>query len=191
MTGLIFITIVALIIVGLFGGLLYLGYLPFRNRLLKSGRLTNKLNEQINRTYIFLLGLLVVFLVYNRDYRSPSKERLEKSSKIKLPTDFKVLKDEYQDMWQDYCIVFDIQMDQKSSIELIESIKKSAFYNPNAFHNGIWKETDFISVDSVKAVWSKSSSGYDFSRPYDRTTYSITFDTLTNKLSYNECADQK
>ena len=189
MSQLLIITIFTLMIVGLFGGLLYLGYLPFKKQLLKSGRLTNKLSRQINLTYIILLGLFVVFLVYNRDYRTPSKERLEKSSNIILPIDFKVLKDEYQDMWQDYCIIYEIQLERKSSIEIIKYIKKSVFYNPNSFHNGIWKEADFVKVDSVRAVWSKSAIGYDFSRPYDRTTYFITFDTLTNKLLYNECAD--
>lgn len=189
MSQLLIITIFALIIVGLFGGLIYLGYLPFKKHLLKSGRLTNKRNRQINLTYIILLVFSIVFLVYYWDYRTPSKERLEESSRIKLPTDFKVLKDEYQDMWQDYCIIYEIHLERASSIELIGCIKKSVFYNPNSFHNGIWKETDFVKVDSVRAVWSKSPIGYDFSRPYDRTTYFITFDTLTNKLSYNECED--
>ena len=41
----------------------------------------------------------------------------------------KVLKDEYQDMWQDYCILYDIQLDNNSMPVLIENIKASKFYN--------------------------------------------------------------
>lgn len=185
----IFFIIIVVIVIGLFGGLLYLVYLPFKKRLKKSGKLTDKLNRQINWTFILLLCLVGVVLYCFKDYRTPSKDRLEEASKIKLPPDFKVLRDEYQDMLQDYCILYDIQFDNKSTQELIKNIKASKFYNANAFHKALWNESDLITADSVQAVWCKSEKGYDFSRPNDRTTYYITLDTLTNKLSYNECSD--
>jgi hypothetical protein len=182
----IFLIIIPL---GLLGGLLYLIWLPFKKRLQKSGKLTDKLSSRINWTFLILPCIIGVVLYSFKDYRTPSKERLEKVSDIKLPINLKVLKDEYQDMWQDYCILYDIQLDNNSMPGLIRNIKSSKFYNKNCFHNGAWAEKDFISVDSVKAVWSKSPKGYDFSRPYNRTTYYIELDTVTNILKYNECAD--
>jgi hypothetical protein len=92
-------------------------------------------------------------------------------------------------MWQDYCIIYEIQFDKRSSDQLIKTIKSSAFYNSKSFHNIIWSDSDLIIVDSVKAVWCRSPKGYDFNRVNGGTTYSINFDTLTNKLEYNECAD--
>ena len=185
----IFFIIIVVIAIGLFGGVMYLIYLPIKKRLIKSGKLTDKLNRQINWNSIFSLCLLGVVLYSFKDYRTPSKDRLEKISNIKLPTDFKVLKDEYQDMWQDYCILYDIQLDTNATTELIKNITTSKFYNKNSFHNAAWTENDFIAVDSVKAVWCKSPTGFDFSRQDGLTSYQIELDTVTNILKYNECAD--
>ncbi|HAH26091.1 MAG TPA: hypothetical protein DCL77_20410 [Prolixibacteraceae bacterium] len=174
MTGFVFITIV-FIIVGFFSGLLYLGYLPFRNRLLKSGKLTDKLNRQINWTFILLLCLTGVVLFCLKDFRTSSKDRLEKIADLKLPTNFKVLKDEYQDMWQDYCIIYYIQLDKNSTTEFIKNIKASRFYH--------------MKIDSGKTEWSKSLKGYNFNRQEGHTMYSIELDTVVNILKYNEGAD--
>ena len=178
-----------IIVLGLLGGLLYLIWLPFKNRLQKSGKLTDKLSRRINWTFIILPCIIGVVIYSFKDYRTPSKERLEKVSDIKLPEDLKVLKDEYHDMLQDYCILYEIQLKNNSMPKLIRNIKASKFYNKNNFHNEAWTEKDFISVDSVKAVWSKSPKGYDFSRPYNRTTYNIELDTITNILKYTEGSD--
>lgn len=186
----IILTIIVVIAIGLFGGLLYLIYLPFKRRLIKSGKLTEKLNKQINLGFILLLCFLGVLVYFLKDYgRTTSKDRLEKISYVNLPTDFRVLKDEYQDMMQDYCILYDIQFDKNSTTEFIKSIKSSKFYNKNSFHKGAWTENDFIAIDSAKAVWSKSPTGFDFSRQDGLTSYYIELDTVTNILKYNECAD--
>lgn len=186
----IILIIIVVFAIGLFGGLLYLIYLPFKRRLIKSGKLTDKLNRQINQGFILLLCFLGAMVYFFKDYgRTPSKERLEKISNVKLPTNFKVLKDEYQDMMQDYCILYDIQFDKNSTTEFIKSIKTSKFYNKNSFHKGAWAENDLIIVDSVKAVWCKSTKGFDFTKPYGLTKYHIEFDTVANILKYNECAD--
>jgi|SRR5690606_38682316 hypothetical protein len=185
----IFFIIIVVIVIGLFGGLLYLVYLPFKGRLKKSGKLTDKLNRQINWTFIVSLCLIGVVLYYFKDYRTSSKNRLEKISDVKLPTDFKVLKDEYQDMWQDYCILYDIQFDKNAATELIKDIKSAKFYNPNVNPNSMLYDSLFITIDKEKAIWCKSEKGYRFSRQDGLTTYSIELDTMTNILKYNECAD--
>jgi hypothetical protein len=185
----IFLIIIEVIAIGLFGGLLYLIYLPFKTRLKKSGKLTDKLNRQINWTFIILLCIIGVVLYLFKDYRTSSKDRLEKVSDVKLPTDFKVLKDEYQDMWQDYCILYDIQFDKNATTELIKGIKAAKFYNSNVNPNSMLYDSLFIKVDNEKAIWCKSEKGYRFSRQDGLTTYSIELDTMTNILNYNECAD--
>lgn len=185
----IFILIFILIVIGIFGGVLYLVYLPFKIKLLKSGKLTKRLNRQINWTYIGFLCLICILLFCFRNYRTPSKDRLEKISNIKLPSDFMVIKDEFHDMQQDYCLYYEIQFDKRASNELIKSIKASKYYNANAYHKEGWKDSDLILVGSVKAAWIKSPKGYDFLKPQGRTTYSMTLDTLTYKLSYNEGHD--
>jgi len=189
----ILLIIVIAISTGLFGGLIYLVYLPFKRRLLKSGKLSDDRNRQINRTFIISIcilfcSILVIGYIF-RDYgRTPSKDRLERIANVKLPPNFKVLKDEYQDMMQDYAILFDIQFDKNSTTEFIKSIKTSKFYNKNSFHKGAWTENDFIVVDSVKAVWCKSPNGFDFSgqEGHGFPAYYIELDTVTNILKYEE-----
>ncbi len=175
--------------VSIFCGLSYLIYLPFKNRLKKSGKLTDRLSSKINWAFVLLPFVAVIILYLLKDVRTSSKDRLEKISDIHLPPDFKVLADEYQDMMQDYCILYDIQLDKNGSTLLIKNIKKSKFYNKNSFHNGPWTENDFVTVDSVRAVWCRSSTGFDFRSEQGLTIYHIEFDTVTNVLKYNECGD--
>ena len=180
----VFFVIIIIIALGLIGGLLYLLYLPLKKRLLKSGKISDKTNRQINWLFIVFLGLIGVILYYFKDYRTPSKNRLERISDVQLPTDYEVLKDEYQDMLQDYCIIYEIQFNEKASKKLISNIRTSKFYTKNSFTNELWKESD-----SVISVWSESKNGYVFNKHDGLTTFSINFDTITNVLKYNECAD--
>lgn len=164
-------------------------YLPFRKRLTNAGRLSKKLDKRINLSFFSFMISIGIVLFCLKNYRTSSKSKLEAISNVKLPSDFKVIKDEYQDMWQDYCVIYEIQFDNQASSELIQSIKSSKFYNAKSYHHGAWKDSDLILAGSIKAAWIRSPKGYDFGRLNGRTTYFITFDTLTNKLSYNECHD--
>ena len=136
-----------------------------------------------------MLCLTGVVVFCFKDYRTSSKDRLEKIADIKLPTNFKVLKDEYQNMWQDYCILYYIQLDKNSTTDLIKNIKSSKFYNESSFYKVEWTEGYFMKIEDGKAVWSKSLKGFNFNREDDLTSYSIELDTVTNILKYNECAD--
>ncbi len=177
-------------VIGFLGGVVYLIYLPFKIWLLRSGKLSDKLNQRTNWTYILILCLISILIYMFRDYgRTSSKDRLEKIAKIKLPKNFKVIKDEYQDMLQDYCIQYEVQFNKEGTKELIQTIKSSPFYNTKSYHKGAWEISDFITVDSVKAVWAKSPKGYDFANSIGRESYDITLDSSSNKLSYRECAD--
>jgi hypothetical protein len=188
----IFSIFIVVIAIGLFGGLLYLIYLPFKSRLRKSRKLTDKLNRQINRTFIISLCLVGVVLYCFKDYRTSSKDRLEKISDIKLPTDFKVLKDEYRDFapMPHFQILYEIKFDDKSSKEIVKSITTSPFYNFKIKAGDDLFDTSFIQVENEKVIWFKTINGYAFRRTGNGNIYyNITFDTLTNILSYEESSD--
>lgn len=181
-------TIVLILIILIFWcGLICLIYLPFKIWLLKSERLPKKLSRRINWIYFSIVCLVGITLISLRNYRTPSKERLEEISKIKLPLTFKVLRDEYQDMIQDYCIQYEIQFDNNGKKALIQNIKSSPFYNANSLGTGDY--SSYITIDSIKAVWANSPKGYEFSKPYGLTTYIIRVDLIHNELSYQECSD--
>ncbi|PZP44363.1 MAG: hypothetical protein DI598_14620 [Pseudopedobacter saltans] len=188
MSTLLFKIFIVFFILLLFGGIFYLIYLPVKLWLLKSGKLTKKQSNRINITYISILILSGIFLLLLGDKgRTPTRERLESISKIKLPSKFKVLKDEYQDMLQDYCIQYEIQLDSNSRKDLILSIQSSPFYNSTSLGRDDYPS--YITINSVFALWFKNKNGYEFSKPYKQPTYSIQVDTILNKLTYQECSD--
>jgi len=135
MIEILLIAIFIFIVVGLFGALIYLLFLPIKKRLLNSGKLTRSLSLKLKTTYIATLIILAIFIIYNRNYRTPSKARLENASSIDIPYVFQVIKDEYQDYWQHYNINYIIRFDDNSIQEIIASIKSSKVYdtkvNPN------------------------------------------------------------
>ena len=181
----IFYAFVILIAVGICSGVIFLIYLPFRKRLIKSGKLSKKLDKRINFSYLGFALLISFALFFLNNYTTPSKDRLEAISNVKLLSDFKVIKDEFQDMFTDFALIYEIQFDNQASNELIQSIKVSNFYNAqsDSYHNGAWKDSDLIRANSI---WVKSPKGYDFRGRDGGTTYSIRFDTLTNILLYEE-----
>ena len=187
----IFYVFVILIVVGISSGIIFLIYLPFRKRLIKSGKLSKKLDKRINFSFIGFALLVILGLFCFKDYRKSSKDRLEAISNVKLPSDFKVIKDEFQDMLQDYAVIYEIQFNDQASNEFIQSIKATNFYNAqyDSYLNGAWHVPGYNSEDSIKAIWVKWPKGYYFRGQDGRTTYSIKFDTLTNILLYEEYYD--
>jgi hypothetical protein len=180
------IGIIIAISTGLLGGMIYLIYLPFKKRLIRSGQLTDKLNQKIR--WMFLVSICFIsFALYKLlNYRTSSQERLEKRAFITLPPDFEVLKDEFQDMWQDYTLLYDIQLSNRSASHLRQVIRKSKFYNSRYFYNGTFSEDAYIVADSVKAVWCKSPKGFMFFRQEKNTGCQISLDTVTNIMKYME-----
>lgn len=188
MVNLLFLIIV-IVVVGLLGWFLYLVYVPFKKRLQASGELTNKLNRQINGVYFLSLCSVCVVIYCFKDYRTPSKVRLEKIADVKIPKGFNVLNDEYQDMVQDYYILYTIQFENRAMAEFIKSIQAAKFYNANVNPQSMPLDSLFIKIDNTKAIWCKSEKGYRFMRNDGLTSYAIELDTVTNILNYTECAD--
>ncbi len=182
----LFIGILIIITTALFGGLLYLVYLPFKKRLIRAGRFTEKLSRQIRWAFVISLCLMGFALYRIVNYRTPSQERLEKRANILLPSDFEVLKEEFQDMGRDYTLLYDVQLSNRSATELSQGIRKSKFYNSQYLYNGTLSEDEYIVADSVKAVWCRSPEGYKFFRQGKNISYHVTLDTVTNILNYVE-----
>ena len=181
-----FILIVVLIVSYFFAGLIYLLYSPIKLWLERTNRLSRKLSLRINWLFI-LLPISFSFYVYlHKDDRESSKDRLEEVADVKLPKNFKVLKDEYQDMWQDYAIFYDIEFTDKQAQEFISSIHKSRHYLTNSTRQN---KSDSLQHNLNDTTWTKTDNGYLFSKPFGRTSYNIDFDTIKNVLNYQEMYD--
>ena len=143
----------------------------------------NKIN-----TKILLIGFLISLFV-QCNYRTPSNVRFSRVCDIEIPKNIEVIKDEYQDMWQDYAIIYEIKLTKESQDKLTESIRKSKFYNPNIFVNGSYTDDMFTEIDGFRAVWTKTESGYQFGNARGRDRYSALVDTVLRIAKFRESHD--
>jgi hypothetical protein len=181
-----FILCVVLVMAYFYAGLIYLLYIPLKLWLKRTNRLSLKLSIRINWLFILLPILYSSYLYFHKDDRESSKDRLEEIADVKLPQKFRVLKDEFQDMWQDYALFYDIEFTEKQAQEFISSIHKSRHYLTNTIRQN---NNDSLQENSKDTVWTKTDKGYLFSTPSGRTNYNIYFDTIKNVLKYEEIND--
>lgn len=134
--------------------------------------------------FIILLGILS-----SCSYRTPSQERFSKALDVYIPKEVEVIRDEYQDMLQDYSIYYNIRLSQSQMTEFIQSIKKSKYYNADLLITKYFSEKMLIKYDNNKAVWGKTKTGYMFRSVNDLHTFSAKIDTMNNLASFNEGSD--
>ena len=131
----------------------------------------------------------MILLFVQCNYRTPSNVRFSKVCDIAIPKNIEIIKDEYQDMWQDYVIIYEIKLTIESQGELTESIRKSKFYNPNIFIDKYVSEDMYIEIDGFRAVWAKTKNGYMFRNEYGRDNYSASVDTVSRIAKFVESHD--
>lgn len=139
--------------------------------------MTELWSKRINWIFLSLPIFALLYLYIHKDDRYPSKNRVEDIADIHLPETFIVLKDEYQDMWQDYAIFYDIQLNNEQTKKLISSIKHSKYYLTD--NKAINKDT----------IWTVENTIYTFRIPSGRTSYFIKFDSKNGILNYEEIYD--
>jgi hypothetical protein len=145
----------------------------------------------IKSTVLLKCGLIIGLMLTMTQcyYRTSSQKRFSKVMEIKIPNDIKVIKDEYQDMLQDYAIIYEIKLSEKTMAQLTESIRESKFYNPNYFLEDYVTKEMFIKYGDLKAVWVRTDSGYIFQNDFDRDAYSAQIDTINMIAKFNESHD--
>ncbi len=129
--------------------------------------------------FSFLLGSC------DNNQRTPSKLRLESTGNIKLPSTFTVLKDEFQDMGQDYVLYYDLQFDISSMRSLTISIKKSRLYHADG-SSAMYSDSIMNRKPNDFSVWYPISTGYEFNGKDGAVLYTIKVDTTLNTLKYQE-----
>ncbi len=122
-------------------------------------------------------------------YRTSSPERFSKVLDIEIPTEVEIIKDEYQDMMQDFVIIYEIKLSKGEMSKLSKSIRESKYYNHKAVVEDFVSQEMFIEYDDMKAVWAKTNSGYVFQNNFNRDAYSAKVDTVSMTVEFNESHD--
>ena len=136
-----------------------------------------------------LLICFVILLFVQCNYRTPSHVRFSENCDIEIPKNVEVIKDEYQNMWQDYVIIYELKLTTESQDKLTESIRKSKFYNPNIFINQYFSVDMYMEFDGFRAVWAKTENGYMFRKEHNRDNYYALVDTISKIAKFEESHD--
>lgn len=122
-------------------------------------------------SYMRLITLILVLFCTSCDMRISSEKRFYTNIGFSLPADKKVLKDEYQDMDQDYVITYEVELSMKSNQELTARI------------------SHLISKTDNDCSWSTVDNGFNYMCNKGRMTYKVLYNTLSRKLIYQELSD--
>ncbi|WP_145957669.1 hypothetical protein [Labilibaculum antarcticum] len=137
----------------------------------------------------YLLICLAIMLLTQCNYRTSSQKRFSKTLDIEIPKNVEILKDEYQDMWQDFAIIYEIKLSEKQMSDLTHSIRSSKYFNPRVFVTDYVQQDMFLDHGDLKAVWAKTDSGYIFQNDFKRDAYSAKIDTVNLTAKFNESHD--
>jgi hypothetical protein len=137
----------------------------------------------------FILSLLSFYLL---SCRQSNKDVFEEFTDITIPSSAEVIKDEYQDMGQNFGKVLELQLDPKSVLEIKLSISKSRFFNASAFiNNNVINPELMRSTKKKKGVWYREPKGYAFygSTNDEREDVTATIDTAHRIAKFQYLAD--
>ena len=130
---------------------------------------------------IHLLFTLNLFFMVGCNYGlTPSSERLQKAARVQLPEGSQVLRDEYQDMGQDYVVYYDIKLRNDSIAKFIKSIQNSGVYSSEGQPMSTFQESNNF------RIWYRTGNRYEFEGKLERVLYSISLDTSTCIMKYEE-----
>jgi hypothetical protein len=136
--------------------------------------------------------ILSLFSFYLLSCRQSNKDVFEEFADITIPSSAKVIKDEYQDMGQDYGKILEMQFNSKSQTEIELSIRKSHFFNASAFiDNNIINPELLRSTNNRKGVWYRYPKGYAFygSTNDQREDVTVSIDTIQRIARFQYLAD--
>lgn len=119
------------------------------------------------------------------------KMRLERNTYVEVPSSFTVLKEEFQDMLQDYGVLYDIKVTRKNVQELVKNIKACGYYDPDVYVDAsqTWHGNLYGRCNEFEGAWVRYLSGYRFYRNDHGTSISASYDTTTGILKYQELGD--
>jgi hypothetical protein len=109
-----------------------------------------------------LLSFLTILLLLNScDYRTPSKERFEKITKISLPNPITVIQDRFEESGPDYGLFYKVTLNQNDCISILNLIQ-------------------------VSNDWKKNDHKWEFYKTENGIIYNIVFSKNECQISYNE-----
>lgn len=118
------------------------------------------INKWIKLINLFAL-IPTIILLNSCNYRTPSKDRFEKITKIKISNSIKVTEDRFESSGPDYSLFFKFYLIESYCLNFKSQIIKSE-------------------------EWIKKNNSWDFYKTVDGTIYNITFSLQECQITYRE-----
>ena len=109
----------------------------------------------------FYWALVISVLLNSCNYRTPSKDRFEKITKISLPNSINVTYDRFEESGPDYGLFYKVSLNQTDCLEILDKIEKSN-------------------------EWIKKSNEWTFNKTIDGIIYNISFSVKECQITYDE-----
>jgi hypothetical protein len=161
----VFVFTIVCLIVGLVGGLLYLIYLPFKRKLINSGKLDKKVSHKINIAYIAFLGLFSLYHTYTAFFPTDSfyKDEFVYNTGIDFPESGIIQKKDswYPDLHGDYWSAAIAEFPEEDYEKLYGTISSSEKFEVDTTRQGIGITADFqklvshIPKEDIEIVYVK------------------------------------
>lgn len=138
------------LVVGLSGGVIYLCYLPFKKRLLKSGKLTSIRSRQINKAYVFVLFIIAVSQTYIVFFPTNSfyTEEFNLNTGLELPSSADIIEksSDIPDFHGDYEASAMIRLDKEDFIKLKTQLSNDANFQLDTSSQPIGRTQSYSAV---------------------------------------------
>jgi hypothetical protein len=134
------------------------------------------------------MGLPMLALLAACNVREPSPARFERATGVKLPTQAKVLANKYQNIQQDYSVLYIVQLAQTDVRNVTAQIRATKFYDPNGT---VSNEAAHGTVGNYKGSWVRSEKGYSFRGEQIENGAVVTaqIDTVSGVAEFNETSN--
>lgn len=118
--------------------------------------------------------------------RRPSNIRFPKNFNVQLPIDVKVIRDEYQDMGNDYAIYYTIKLTRPEMNRFIYKIKQSNNYYTSPPSNNDISSNRLLIKQYKEGAWYKTSHNYRFFKHDGGTELNALVDTINSIAEFQE-----
>lgn len=174
--------IVACAIVGICGGILYLIYLPIRNRLIRKNKLTSETSKLINRIYILILFLFSAYTTFDAFFPSEGfyEDEFKTVTLREIPESAEFISKtaSYPYFHGDYCSSSQIRLSKEEYQKLLRELKsdgrmkyKRELVGSQEFEDVLGNKTyDKITVSFTRQVKGEEDRYYSISFYDDQQT---------------------
>ncbi len=110
--------------------------------------------------FIFLLLIGIV------SCGTGNKSVFEENTDISIPSSAQIVKDEYQDMMQDYVRILHLKLNNKSKEAILLSVLKSVYFNSSVKSDSGVYASQKIQKGDQAGIWYRYQNGFRFLGSY-------------------------